>query len=86
MGVNAMFLVDNNTTQILECNNKASQLFGYSSQQLLSMKMTDLSATPEATRRACWGNGKGGQIYLRGIPGTPYLIHPYPHKSEVNYK
>jgi len=43
MGVNAMFLVDNNTTQILECNNKASQLFGYSSQQLLSMKMTDLA-------------------------------------------
>uniref|UniRef100_UPI004055A82A PAS domain-containing sensor histidine kinase n=1 Tax=Candidatus Electrothrix sp. TaxID=2170559 RepID=UPI004055A82A len=53
MGVNAMFLVDNNTTQILECNNKASQLFGYSSQELLSMKMTDLSTTPEATRRAC---------------------------------
>jgi len=53
MGVNAMFLVDNNTTQILECNNKASQLFGYSPQELLSMKMTDLSTTPEATRRAC---------------------------------
>ena len=53
MGVNAMFLVDNNTTQILECNNKASQLFGYSPQELLSMKMTDLSTTPETTRRAC---------------------------------
>jgi PAS domain S-box-containing protein len=56
MGVNAMFLVDNNTTQILECNNKASQLLGYSSQELLSMKMTDLSTTPEATRRACQEN------------------------------
>jgi len=56
MGVNAMFLVDNNTTQILECNNKASQLLGYSSQELLSMKMTELSTTPEATRRACQKN------------------------------
>ncbi len=56
MGVNAMFLVDNNTTQILECNNKASQLLGYSSQELLSMKMTELSTTPEATRRACQEN------------------------------
>jgi PAS domain S-box-containing protein len=56
MGVNAMFLVDNNTTQILECNNKASQLFGYSSEELLSMKMTDLSTTPEATRRTCQAN------------------------------
>ncbi|MCF8088304.1 MAG: PAS domain S-box protein [Desulfotignum sp.] len=27
MGANAMFLVDNNTTQILDCNKKASQLF-----------------------------------------------------------
>ncbi|MCA1793444.1 MAG: PAS domain S-box protein, partial [Desulfobacteraceae bacterium] len=53
MAVNAMFLVDNNTTQILECNNKASQLFSYSVQELLTMKMTDLSTTPEATRRAC---------------------------------
>ena len=53
IGVNAMFLVDNNTTQILECNNKASRLFGYTSQKLLSMKMTDLSTTPEETRRAC---------------------------------
>ncbi|MCA1795434.1 MAG: PAS domain S-box protein, partial [Desulfobacteraceae bacterium] len=53
MGVNAMFLVDNNTTQVLECNNKASHLFGYSVQELLTMKMTDLSTTPEATRRAC---------------------------------
>ncbi len=64
MGVNAMFLVDNNTTQILECNNKASQLFGYSSQELLSMKMTDLSTTPEATRWACRQNvSKQERVY-----------------------
>ncbi|MBF0232685.1 MAG: PAS domain S-box protein [Desulfamplus sp.] len=53
MCVDAIFLVDNQTTQIMECNKKASQLFGYSSQELLSMKMTDLSTTPEETRSAC---------------------------------
>ncbi|MFO7912748.1 MAG: PAS domain S-box protein, partial [Desulfotignum sp.] len=66
MGVNAMFLVDNDTTQILECNNKASQLFGYSSQELLSMKMTGLSTTPEATRRACQENvSKMERVYQK---------------------
>ncbi len=66
MGVNAMFLVDDNTTQILECNNKASQLFGYSSQELLSMKMADLSTTPEATRRACQENvSKKERVYKK---------------------
>ncbi|MBM9536090.1 PAS domain S-box protein [Desulfobulbus alkaliphilus] len=53
MGVNAMFLVDNETTQILECNTKASQLFGYTPEKLVSMQMADLSTTPEATRQAC---------------------------------
>jgi PAS domain S-box-containing protein len=66
MGVNAMFLVDNNTTRILECNNKASELFGYSTQELLSMKMTDLSTTPEATRRACQENvSKKERVYKK---------------------
>jgi PAS domain S-box-containing protein len=66
MGVNAMFLIDDNTTQILDCNNKASQLFGYSIQKLLSMKMTDLSMTPEATRRACRENvAKQERVYQK---------------------
>ncbi len=66
MGVNAMFLVDNDTTQILECNNKASQLFGYSPQELLSMKMTDLSTTPEVTQQACRENvAKRERVYQK---------------------
>ena len=64
MGMDAMFLVDSNTTQILECNGKASQLFGYSPQELISMKMTDLSTTPEATCRACRHNtSKTERVY-----------------------
>ena len=66
MGANAMFLVDSNTTQILECNNKASQMFGYSFEELLSMKMTDLSKTPEATLRACQENvSKKERVYRK---------------------
>jgi PAS domain S-box-containing protein len=71
MGVNAMFLVDDNTTQILDCNNKACQLFGYSLQKLLSMKMTDLSMTPEATRRACRENvSKQERVYQKQDGGV----------------
>jgi len=93
MGVNAMFLVDNNTTQILECNNKASQLFGYSSQELLSMKMTDLSTTPEATRRACQENVSktervyqtkdGGFISVEITSGHFYLANKAVHISAI---
>ena len=66
MGANAMFLVDDDTTQILECNTKASQLFGYSSQELLSMNMTDLSTIPEETRQACKKNvAKKERVYRK---------------------
>jgi PAS domain S-box-containing protein len=93
MGVNAMFLVDNNTTQILECNNKASQLFGYSSQELLSLKMTDLSTTPEQTRRACRENvlkqervyqTKNGELISVDITsGHFYLANKAVHISAI---
>ena len=53
LGSDAMFLVDDETSRILECNAKASEIFGYSSEQLLSMGTADLSTTPQATLRAC---------------------------------
>ena len=93
MGVNAMFLVDNNTTQILECNNKASQLFGYSPQELLSMKMTDLSTTPETTRRACqekvskkervYQKKNGGLISVDITSEHFYLVNRAVHISAI---
>lgn len=45
----AIFLIDNRTGNILEANNAASLLYGYSREELLRMKNTDLSAEPEQT-------------------------------------
>lgn len=64
MGLDALFLADSDTNQILECNAKASQLFGYTSQELLSMKMTDFSKAAEVTHGDCLQNpSKNGRDY-----------------------
>jgi PAS domain S-box-containing protein len=47
----ALFLIDNETGRILEVNNAASDLYGYSREELLTKKNTDLSAEPEDTQR-----------------------------------
>jgi PAS domain S-box-containing protein len=47
----AIFLIDNETGQILEANAAASALYGYPRQELLRKKNSDLSAEPEDTRR-----------------------------------
>jgi PAS domain S-box-containing protein len=51
MESDAIFLIDNETGQILEANRAASALYGYSHEELLSKKNTDLSAEPEETQR-----------------------------------
>ncbi len=48
----AIFLIDNETGQILEVNEAASSLYGYSREELLSMNHRDVSAEPERTREA----------------------------------
>ncbi len=47
----AIFLIDNETGQILEANAAASALYGYPRQELLRKNNSDLSAEPEDTRR-----------------------------------
>jgi PAS domain S-box-containing protein/putative nucleotidyltransferase with HDIG domain len=47
----AIFLIDNETGNILEVNEAACDLYGYSHAQFLTMKHTDVSAEPEETRR-----------------------------------
>ena len=47
----AVFLIENKTGRILEANSAASAMHGYSRQELLAMKNTDLSAEPEDTRQ-----------------------------------
>ncbi|MDD5244990.1 MAG: PAS domain S-box protein [Syntrophorhabdaceae bacterium] len=48
----AIFLIDSETGQILEVNNAATSLYGYSKEELLQKKNTDLSAEEQETRKA----------------------------------
>ncbi|OPY74670.1 MAG: Blue-light-activated protein [Syntrophorhabdus sp. PtaU1.Bin058] len=52
MESDAIFLIDNETGQILEANKAASFLYGYSKEELLRKNHKDLSAEPERTREA----------------------------------
>jgi PAS domain S-box-containing protein len=47
----AIFLIDNVTGRILEANSAASDLYGYSHEELLTKKNVDLSAEPADTQR-----------------------------------
>jgi len=47
----AIFLIDNATGNILEANSAAAALYGYSHEELLAQRNTDLSAEPEDTRK-----------------------------------
>ncbi|MFH1196124.1 MAG: PAS domain S-box protein [bacterium] len=47
----AIFLIDNQTGSIIEANEAAVKLYGYSKSELLSLKNTDLSAQEDETRR-----------------------------------
>jgi len=48
----AIFIIRNSDGQILLVNKAASALYGFSHEELLTMHNTDLSAEPEATRKA----------------------------------
>lgn len=47
----AIFLIENETGRILQANNAACVLYGYSRDELLAKKNTDLSSEPEQTRQ-----------------------------------
>lgn len=48
----AIFLIDNETGNILEANKTASSMYGYSHEELIALKNTSLSAEPDRTRCA----------------------------------
>jgi two-component system cell cycle sensor histidine kinase/response regulator CckA len=52
MESDAIFLIENSTGRILEVNQAASVLYGYSKEELLQKRNTDLSAESEDTRAA----------------------------------
>uniref|UniRef100_A0A7C4MM34 histidine kinase n=1 Tax=Desulfatirhabdium butyrativorans TaxID=340467 RepID=A0A7C4MM34_9BACT len=47
----AIFLIDNETGRLLRANQAACDMYGYSREELLTMKNTDLSAEPEETQK-----------------------------------
>jgi len=51
MESDAIFLIANDNGQILQANTAASEMYGYSREELLSLKNTDLSAQPEQTQK-----------------------------------
>ncbi|MBP7529350.1 MAG: PAS domain S-box protein, partial [Syntrophorhabdaceae bacterium] len=57
----AIFLIDNETGQILEANKSASSLYGYSKKEFLQRTNADLSAEPARTSEAT-------RIELRVVP------------------
>ncbi len=73
MESDAIFLIRKDDGRILETNTAATRMYGYSREDLLTMKNTDLSAEPEATRRATsdqlqeipirWHRKKDGTVF-----------------------
>jgi PAS domain S-box-containing protein len=66
----AIFLIDTTTGQILEANGAASQLYGYSRDELLGMRKADLSAGPEEA-----GAGPGGIPADENVIAIPHSRH-----------
>ena len=65
MESDAIFLIDNGSGNLLEVNPACESLYGYSREQLLTMKNTDLSAEPHETRKAT----------LSALPSVPVRYH-----------
>ncbi len=55
MESDALLLIDNEDGRILEANGAAATLYGFTREELLARKNTDLSAQPEETQRVTLG-------------------------------
>jgi PAS domain S-box-containing protein len=76
----AIFLIDNQTGRIQEANLAALKLYGFSREELLALKNTDLSSEPEKTKKATselktaipirWHRKKDGTIFPVEINAT----------------
>ncbi|MEW5772375.1 MAG: transporter substrate-binding domain-containing protein [Thermodesulfobacteriota bacterium] len=79
MESDAILLIENRGGRILEANQAACHLYGYTRSQLLSMRNHDLSAEPGETRRVTregvglvplrWHRKSGGEVFPVEITG-----------------
>ncbi|MDD1727653.1 MAG: PAS domain S-box protein [Methanospirillum sp.] len=51
LGSEAIFLIDNETGALLESNSEATEIYGYTHEELMQMRNVDLSAEPDDTNR-----------------------------------
>jgi two-component system cell cycle sensor histidine kinase/response regulator CckA len=81
----AIFLIADETGQILEANPAAALLYGYTREELLARKNTDLSAEPDRTRAASrsgsvlvpvrWHRKRDGSVFPVEIAATRLVWH-----------
>lgn len=65
MESDAIFLIDNETGKIIDANLAAQALYGFSREEMLSLRNVDLSAEPEQTRQATTKAGDEAQALIR---------------------
>lgn len=71
----AIFLFDQQTGRIIECNEAATSLYGFNREELLEMINTDVSAEPEETSAATREPSKQIQVrYHRKKDGTVFPV------------
>jgi PAS domain S-box-containing protein len=70
----AVFLVDVGTGSILDANESASKMFGYSLNELRGMRNTDISAEPEETRQATSSQNWVPRRWQRRKDGTLFPV------------
>lgn len=84
----AVFLVHQETGQIKDVNPSAERMYGYTRQELLEMKNTDLSAEPEKTKHATenpdpyypirYNRHKDGSIFPVEITTSTFILKDTP--------
>lgn len=84
----SLFLIDGESGRICEANSAAVNTYGYSHQELLSRRNTDMSAEPEVTRKAMddrenfipvrWHRKKDGTVFPVEISVSHLMLNNRP--------
>jgi PAS domain S-box-containing protein len=78
LGSEAIFLIDNETDRLLEANEAATEIYGFSHEELLRMKIGDLLAEPEktgaVTKKSGFGSIAVSLSYHKKKDGTVFPV------------